>query len=114
MVSVLRSLSLVLFTATILFGINIKAQVTLPLSSDSEFAFELLVTLGQAVYGGTDVNPILGAALDIEPGNFTSFSNTFHALADSTKEKAQDPINTYDPVNVRDAVCIFYNPIYYP
>jgi pimeloyl-ACP methyl ester carboxylesterase len=41
-------------------------------------------------------------AKKIEPGNFTSFSDNFHALAKATKAAALDPESSYDAVNVRD------------
>ncbi|KAK4139729.1 Alpha/Beta hydrolase protein [Dichotomopilus funicola] len=75
----------------------------IPLSNDTSFHFELLFTLGNTVFGAGDVNDVLAAAKAIKPGNFTSWLETFHALAEHTKTQAEDPNNAYDPVNVRDA-----------
>lgn len=72
------------------------------LSKEEHFHFELLFTLGSTTFGAGDVNDVLAAAKDIKPGNFTSWLETFHALAESTKTQALDPDNAYDPVNVRD------------
>ncbi|EWG52241.1 hypothetical protein FVEG_11031 [Fusarium verticillioides 7600] len=73
------------------------------LSKDESFHFELLFTLGNTVFGAGDVNDVLGAAKHIKPGNFTSWLETFHALAEYTKIQAEDPDNAYDPLNVREA-----------
>ena len=75
---------------------------TLQLSNDTHFNFQLLTSLGIAIAGGADINPILGIAQDIIPGNRTSFSQHFQELAFTTKAQAEDPANAYDPINVRD------------
>jgi dienelactone hydrolase len=75
---------------------------TLPLSADDNFSFQLLAALALAPYSGADISPVLNAAVNIDPGNFTSFSDTFYALAKSTKAAALDPENSYDAINVRD------------
>ena len=88
-----------------LFGMN-QAQTenpTLQLNEDDNFSFQLLSALALAPYGGSDIAPVLAAATELEAGNFTSYSNSFYSLANSTKEAALDPDNSYDPVNVRDA-----------
>ncbi|KAJ6786858.1 hypothetical protein PWT90_06207 [Aphanocladium album] len=77
-------------------------EPTLPLSSDSAFNFQFLIALGNAVTGGSDIGPVLGAARDIIPGDMASYSAAFHKLAVETKALAADPANAYDPVNVRD------------
>ena len=48
---------------------------TLALSEDDTFNFDILGPLGQSVYSGGDIAPILRAAKQLEPGNFTSFTN---------------------------------------
>lgn len=75
---------------------------TLQLNADGDFSFELLGTLGLAPYSGADISPLLSVAKTIEPGNFTSFSDSLYALANATKAAALDPKSSYDPVNVRD------------
>lgn len=74
----------------------------LMLSEDESFHFQLLVPLGEALYSGADINPVLGAAKRITPGDFDSFSEVFYELANDTKVQAEDPENAYDTVNVRD------------
>ena len=73
------------------------------LSKDESFHFELLFTLGNTIFGAGDVNDALAAAKDIKAGNFTSWLETFHALAEYTKKQAEDADNAYDPLNVREA-----------
>ncbi len=73
------------------------------LSKDESFHFELLFTLGNTIFGAGDVNDALAAAKDIKAGNFTSWLETFHALAENTKKQAEDADNAYDPLNVREA-----------
>jgi pimeloyl-ACP methyl ester carboxylesterase len=75
---------------------------TLPLSTDSAFNFQFLIALGDAITGGADIGPVLGAAKNIVPGDFASFSEQFYALANYTKAQAADPENAYDGVNVRE------------
>lgn len=75
---------------------------TLALSEDDTFNFDILGPLGQSVYSGGDIAPILRAAKQLEPGNFTSFTNAFYALANETKAQAEDPKYAYDQVNVRE------------
>ncbi|KAH6892479.1 Alpha/Beta hydrolase protein [Thelonectria olida] len=77
-------------------------QPILSLSSDESFHFELLGPLGQALFRGADIGPVLQAAKLIDPGNFSSFSDVFHTLANKTKAQAEDPANAYDSINVRD------------
>ena len=72
------------------------------LSKDESFHFELLVPLAQAIYSGADTGPILGAAKNITPGDFDSFSQVFYELANQTKAQAEDSANAHDPVNVRE------------
>jgi alpha/beta superfamily hydrolase len=72
------------------------------LSKDESFHFQLLDTLGVAIYSGSDIGPVLKAARDIVPGDFDSFSEVFHNLANETKAQAEDVALAYDPVNVRD------------
>ncbi|KPI38094.1 uncharacterized protein AB675_993 [Cyphellophora attinorum] len=76
--------------------------LTLPLSQDDSFNFQLLAVLAVAPYSGADVGPVLATAQQIEPGNFSSFSEAFYTLANTTKAEAEDPQNAYDPINVRD------------
>lgn len=73
---------------------------TLPLSTDSSFNFEILASLGEAIYAGADVGPILGVAKHIKPGDMQDFSDKFYALANHTKAQAEALGD--DPVNVRD------------
>lgn len=81
---------------------NDSDSPTLPLSTDSAFNFQFLITLGDAITGGADIGPVLGAAKNIVPGDFASFSSQFYALANDTKAQAADPENAYDGVNVRE------------
>lgn len=78
------------------------SEPVLLLSEDLTFHFEFLNALGIAIYSGADAGPVLRAAKEIEPGNFTSFSDAFYQLANDTKAQAEDPENAYDAVNVRD------------
>ena len=79
-----------------------KYQPTLPLSTDSAFNFQFLIALSDAATGGSDTAPILGVAQSIKPGDMESYSENFYELANYTKSQAEDPENSYDPVNVRD------------
>ncbi|VUC22982.1 unnamed protein product [Clonostachys rosea] len=72
------------------------------LNEDSTFHFEILGGLGQALTGGGDISPILGAAKNVTPGDFDKFTNIFYRLANETKAQALKPSNAYDPINVRD------------
>jgi pimeloyl-ACP methyl ester carboxylesterase len=72
------------------------------LSEDESFHFELLMPLAEAVYGGADVGPVLGAANNITAGDFDSFSEALRNLAFETKAAALDPDAQYDPINVRE------------
>ena len=76
---------------------------TLPLSSDSTFNFDLLIPLGLALTGGSDISPVLGVANNVEPRNMTSYYEEFYKLANYTKRQAEDAENAYDPINVRDS-----------
>lgn len=75
---------------------------TLQLSTDSAFNFQFLIALGDALTGGSDIAPVLGAAKNIKPGDMASYSEVFFKLANDTKAEAEDQGNAYDPVNVRD------------
>ncbi|RAK98753.1 hydrolase psoB [Aspergillus ibericus CBS 121593] len=75
---------------------------TLDLSTDSAFNFQYLIALGDALTGGSDIAPVLGAAKNIQAGDMESFSSQFYKLANYTKAMAENPENAYDPVNVRD------------
>ncbi|TVY90550.1 20-hydroxy-prefusarin hydrolase [Lachnellula willkommii] len=81
---------------------NDSDSPTLPLSTDSAFNFQFLISLGDAITGGADIGPVLGAAKNVVPGDFASFSSQFYALANDTKAQAADPENAYDGVNVRE------------
>lgn len=84
-------------------GVNKTSNTpTLELSTDSAFNFQYLIALGDAITGGSDITPVLGAAKNIKPGDMDSFSEQFYKLANRTKEMAENPENAYDPVNVRD------------
>lgn len=76
---------------------------TLQLSNDTAFNFEYLVGLQNSLSGGADIGPVLGVAKNVEPGNLESFIDEFYKLANATKAQAEDPENSYDPVNVRDS-----------
>jgi hypothetical protein len=73
---------------------------TLPLSSDSSFDFQILASLGEAIYSGADIAPLLGTAKTIKPGDMEDFSNQFYALAIHTKTQAHE--DNDDPINARD------------
>ncbi|GKZ23298.1 hypothetical protein AbraIFM66951_011691 [Aspergillus brasiliensis] len=84
-------------------GTNQTSNIpTLELGTDSAFNFQYLIALGDALTGGSDIAPVLGAAKNIKPGDMDSFSEQFYILANHTKETAANPENAYDPVNVRD------------
>ena len=95
-------LASVLLTRMAIAEESSPTPATLPLSQDDAFSFEILVSLAEAVYSGADIAPVLAQAVNIEPGNFTSFHEAFYTLAKETKAQAEDPKNAYDPVNVRD------------
>ncbi len=85
-------------------GFNITDnEPTLPLSSDGSFNFDFLVVLSDALTGGSDIAPVLGAAKDIKAGDMASFSEQFYKLANFTNAQAENPDNAYDPINVRDS-----------
>lgn len=75
---------------------------TLQLSTDSSFSFQLLNALSQALTGGSDITPVLGAAKNIKAGDMASYSEQFYRLANHTKAQAEIPHNARDPANVRD------------
>lgn len=75
---------------------------TFQLSTDSAFNFQYLIALGDALTGGADITPVLGAAYNIKPGDMASYSEEYYKLANKTKAQAENPENAYDPVNVRD------------
>ncbi|KAJ5116668.1 hypothetical protein N7456_001016 [Penicillium angulare] len=77
-------------------------EPTLQLSTDSAFNFQFLIALGNALTGGSDIDPVLGVAKNIKAGDMASYSKEFHKLARDTKAQAQNPENAYDPINVRD------------
>lgn len=74
----------------------------LPLNPDSTFSFEVLRLLGHARYGGSDVAEVLTAANGIAPGNFSSFSSAYHALADRVYARTNGVDAKSYPVSVRD------------
>ncbi|KAL4722254.1 hypothetical protein ACLX1H_011035 [Fusarium chlamydosporum] len=71
------------------------------LSPDENFNFDILTGLAQARNDGADIGPVLGAAKDIVPGDFESYSETWFKLANQTKAQVLDPEIAYDLVNVR-------------
>ncbi|KAK4506379.1 hypothetical protein PRZ48_000109 [Zasmidium cellare] len=75
---------------------------TYPLSTDPGFASEFVVALQNSLTGGADIGPVLGAVKNIKPGDMDSYHEEFYRLANATKAQAEDPQNSYDPVNVRD------------
>ncbi|OQE17322.1 hypothetical protein PENSTE_c021G10302 [Penicillium steckii] len=75
---------------------------TFQLSTDSSFNFQYLTALASALTGGSDIGPVLGAAKNIKDGDMNSFSEYFKKLAFDTKAEAENPENSYDPINVRD------------
>ncbi|KAJ4303524.1 hypothetical protein N0V90_002420 [Kalmusia sp. IMI 367209] len=81
---------------------NTVVYPTLQLSTDSAFNFQFLIALGDALSGGSDITPVLGAAKTIKAGDFASYSEQFYTLANYTKAQAESPDNAYDPINVRD------------
>jgi hypothetical protein len=58
---------------------------TWALSEDSTFNVDVLGELGQSVYSGGGISAILRVAEQLEPGNFTSFTNACYGLANETK-----------------------------
>lgn len=81
---------------------NTDDYPTLQLSTDSAFNFQFLIALGDALTGGSDITPVLGAAKNIEAGDMASYSEVFYSLANYTKAEAESPDYAYDAVNVRD------------
>lgn len=75
---------------------------TYQIGTDSAFNFQYLIQLGDALTGGADIAPVLGAAKNIKAGDMTSFSKQFYNLAFETKAQAENPENAYDAINVRD------------
>ncbi|OQD77129.1 hypothetical protein PENDEC_c003G00736 [Penicillium decumbens] len=75
---------------------------TLQLSTDSAFNFQYLIALGNALTGGSDIDPVLGVAKNIKAGDMASYSEQYYKLANETKAQAESPENAYDPINVRD------------
>ncbi|KAI0472538.1 alpha/beta-hydrolase [Xylariaceae sp. FL0804] len=75
----------------------------IPLSSDSDFSFEILRDLNSAPYGGADIGEVLVAANEIQPGDFESFSGAFDRLANRVHAQAVaiDPVR--HPISARDA-----------
>lgn len=99
----------VLFAALLSFHLAVAATngtdaspPTLQLSDDTAFSSEFHVALQNSLSGGADISPVLGAAKNIKPGDFDSYHQEFYKLANATKAQAEDPINAYDSVNVRD------------
>jgi hypothetical protein len=95
------------FAATMFGGLAAGSNATqkqpmLQLISDPTFHFDMMAPFGLAIAGGSDIGPMLGVALDIEAGNMDSFTQEFYNLANRTKAEAEDPDNSYDPINVRD------------
>lgn len=76
---------------------------TFQLGNDTGFNFEFLVALQNSLSGGSDIGPVLGAVKNIKPGDFDSYHKEFYQLANATKAQANDPENSYDPINVRDS-----------
>ncbi|KAM0318670.1 hypothetical protein ACHAPQ_010587 [Fusarium lateritium] len=76
---------------------------TLQLGNDTAFNFEYLVALQNSRSGGSDIGPVLGAIKNIKPGDFDSYHKEFYKLANATKAQAEDPDNSYHPVNVRES-----------
>ncbi|KAF4443215.1 hypothetical protein F53441_11524 [Fusarium austroafricanum] len=71
------------------------------LNDDDNFNFDILTGLGQMAHDGADASPVLGAAKNIKPGDFASYTKAWFDLANYTKAQAMDPKIAYDPVNVR-------------
>ena len=99
--------SLLALSALALFSGSAIAQEeedlpTWPLSEDNGFNFDLLIPMGMAIYGGSDIAPMLRAAKMLEPGNFEVFTEVLYALANETKAAANDPRNAYDALNVQE------------
>jgi len=74
---------------------------TFQLGNDTAFNFEYLSALQNSLSGGSDISPVLGAVRNIKPGDFDSYHDEFYQLANATKIQAEDPGNSYDPINVR-------------
>jgi pimeloyl-ACP methyl ester carboxylesterase len=79
-----------------------QEEPVLLLNNDTNFHFQILNTLGLAIYSGADISPVLNAAQSIAPGNFTSFSDAFYNLACTTKAAAMDAESSYGSIDVRD------------
>ncbi|KAL4966323.1 alpha/beta hydrolase [Aspergillus stella-maris] len=75
---------------------------TYPLSPSPFFDLQFIIALQDALSGGADIAPVLGAAKNTIPHSFESFSDHFYKLANETKAAALDPDNAYDAINVRD------------
>lgn len=79
-----------------------QSEPVLLLNNDTNFHFQILNTLGGAIYSGADISPVLAAAQGIEPGDFTSFSDAFSKLAYTTKIAAIKAEKSSSIGNVRD------------
>ncbi|GEK27740.1 alpha/beta hydrolase family protein [Furfurilactobacillus siliginis] len=58
------------------------------LFDDATFSFELVRVLSYAPFGGADVNEVLSAAQRIKSGDFESWYNEWHRLADHVAARA--------------------------
>lgn len=73
-----------------------------PLSSDSDFHFEILRLLGLASYEGADVAEVLVATNRIAPGDFDSWYDAFNSLANRVNGQAQAIDASRYPVSARN------------
>ncbi|KAF3062823.1 2,6-dihydropseudooxynicotine hydrolase [Daldinia childiae] len=75
----------------------------LQLSSDEDFHFEILRALALAPYQGSDVGEVLVAANHIIAGDFESYYNAFHSLADRVQNQASAIDSSRYPISARNA-----------
>ncbi|KAE9375811.1 alpha/beta-hydrolase [Stipitochalara longipes BDJ] len=87
---------------------NSSAPVMFPLSSDSQFAFNLEEWLALANGGGAATGEVLRAASQITPGDFESWYREFNFLANSLHNIG---VNTTYPTSKRDT--LFRSASYY-
>ncbi|KAK1761668.1 cytochrome P450 [Phialemonium atrogriseum] len=82
--------------------IDTSDNMIYPLSSDSDFNFQLLEALSFAPYEGSDISEMLVAANQIAPGDFEGFYKTFDSLANRANGQDQSINASRFPVSARN------------
>ena len=81
------------------------------LFSDGQFSYNLLRTMGHAVYGGADIGECLATADRIQSGDFDSWHAAWLRTADRVRKLADDSMDRGQPVSARQAylrACNYY------